>query len=65
MAKERVIKQLTDEQRQEILRTPGVVVRKRDPLKKGSEFVPAIHVDRPVPVRELLGRDDDFECESE
>ena len=58
MAKDKVIKPLTEEQRERIRNMPGVVVHRRDPSEKRTRFVPSIWLDEPVSVRELLGRDD-------
>jgi hypothetical protein len=61
MAKERVIRQMTEEQRDQIRNSPGVLVRRRDPDERRSRFEPKISVKEPISVRELLGRDDDLE----
>jgi hypothetical protein len=65
MTKERVVRRLTDEQRKRIMSTPGVVVHRRDPSKKPTRFIPSIRVEKPISVRELLGRDEVDEDESE
>jgi hypothetical protein len=66
MAKEKVVRQMTDEQRQRIINTPGVVVH-RNTGDSNWDFTkePEIRVRRPISVRELLGRDDEYVDESE
>jgi hypothetical protein len=66
MAKDQVVRQMTDEQRQRIMNTPGVVVH-RNTGNSSWDFSrePVIRVRRSISVRELLGRDDDYIDESE
>lgn len=63
MPKSKSVKSLTDEQRERILQTPGVIVRRRDPAEKRTHFVPSIRVEERISVRELLGRDDGDEID--
>lgn len=60
MAKDRTVKHMTDEQRERILQTPGVVVHRGDPEKEPARFKPAIWVECPISVRKLVGRDEDI-----
>jgi hypothetical protein len=47
MAKERVIRQMTEEQRQRILNTPGVVVHQRSEPPSDPFFVPRLRARTP------------------
>ncbi len=64
MAKEKVVRQMTDEQRQRIMKMPGVVVHRRDPRAKREFFQPRIAVRERVQITagELIDAEDDEEC---
>lgn len=63
MPKSQTVKLLSEEQRERILQTPGVIVHRRDPSDTRARFVPSIRVETPISVRELLGRDDGDEVD--
>jgi hypothetical protein len=59
MAKERVIRQMTEEQRQRILNTPGVVVHRRKGPPRDSLPEPKLRVLTPISASELINDDED------
>jgi hypothetical protein len=65
MLKKKKRRNLTDEERKRIMEQPGVIVHRRDPVEEQVRFEPKIRIDMPISVRELLGRDDENNDETE
>jgi hypothetical protein len=65
MLKKKKRRSLTDEERKRIMEQPGVIVHRRDPAEEKVRFEPKIRIDKPISVRELLGRDDENNDETE
>jgi hypothetical protein len=63
MAKEKLFRSLTEEQRKRILEAPGVVVQKRASKPGRPFFVPRIQVQRKLDITadELINAEDDEE----
>lgn len=59
MAKDRVIKQMTEEQRRRIMETPGVIVHRRKGPPKESLSTSRLRVLVPISAAELIDDDED------
>ena len=61
MAKEKIVRSLTEDQRERIRNTPGVVIRQRKEPPEDPFYVPKIRAKRPISASELIDWDDDYD----